>query len=90
MGSGNVKIWVAQKTNPCVCYLFQNEDSISSTILYEQCSSGPTSENLNAAQVVRRCIISGSNPEYTGGVTTILPCSSIVSCSFDDDCGYCS
>jgi uncharacterized delta-60 repeat protein len=77
--------------NNCVCYLFQNEDSTSSSIFYTPCGSSSTSEVLPAGQAVRRCIDPvAENPSYTGGVTTIVPCSSQTTCDEDSDCTNCS
>jgi len=77
--------------NNCVCYLFQNEDSTSSSIFYTPCGGSSTSESLPAGQAVRRCIDPvAETPSYTGGVTTIVPCTSQTSCTEDNDCTSCS
>jgi uncharacterized delta-60 repeat protein len=78
-------------TPNCACYLFQNEDSQQSSIFYTPCGGTTTSEVLNAGAAVRRCInYIAETPSYTGGVTTILPCSSITTCEINEDCGTCS
>lgn len=76
----------------CVCYYFQNEDSSQSSIFWTPCGSETeTSEVLGAGQVVRKCVNSAATaPSYTGGVTTIAPCSSVTTCSIDADCSGCT
>jgi len=75
----------------CFCYYFQNEDAGQSTIFYTPCGSvSETSEVLGGGQAVRRCVNLLTAPSYTGGVTTIQPCSSVISCSIDADCTGCT
>ena len=77
--------------NNCVCYYFFNEDSVSSSIFYTPCGGSSTSEVLPAGQSVERCIDPiAETPSYTGGVTTIGPCSSATACTNDGDCTNCA
>lgn len=74
-----------------VCYYFQNEDSVSSSIFYYGIFAGSTSEVLTAGNSVQRCVDPNQfAPYYTGGVTTIGPCSSATSCTDDGICEGCT
>lgn len=74
-----------------VCYFFQNESSSASTIFYYGIFAGSTSQTLNAGEATQRCIDPNQFvPYYTGGITTIGPCSSVTSCANDGDCEGCS
>lgn len=74
-----------------VCYYFQNEDSVSSSIFYYGIFAGSTSEVLSAGNSVQRCVDPNQfAPYYTGGVTTIGPCSSATVCTDDGICEGCA
>jgi uncharacterized delta-60 repeat protein len=75
----------------CVCYYFQNESGELSFVDWYSCENGFSSITLNPGQVVRRCVdTSLAFPTYTGGYTTLNPCSSITTCTTDGDCGTCT
>lgn len=74
-----------------VCYYFQNEDSVQSTIYYYWIFGGSTSEVLNAGEARQRCVDPNQfAPYYTGGVTTIGACSSATICTDDGTCEGCT
>ncbi len=74
-----------------VCYYFQNEDSVQSSIFYYGIFAGSTSEVLAAGDAVQRCVDPNQfAPYYTGGVTTIGACSSATSCTDDGICEGCT
>ena len=74
----------------CNCYLFFNEDSVASTIFWKTCGGISTSETLGAGQSVEHCCDESQPPSYTGGVTTIVPCTSATTCTSDGDCTNCT
>jgi hypothetical protein len=74
---------------PCLCYYFENQDVVGSTIQYTLCDGSVVGEPLSAGSKVERCIRAGSG-DFSGGVTSIQPCSSVTICTDSVDCGGCS
>jgi hypothetical protein len=76
-------------TPPCLCYYFENQDVVGSSISYTLCDGSVVGEPLSSGAKVERCIQPGTG-DFTGGVTAILPCSSSTICTDSVDCSGCS
>lgn len=77
-------------TKSCLCYYFENQDITGSIINYYDCGGNNIVESLGAGNRVERCIQTSPAPDFTGGVTTILPCTSITTCTDNTDCSGCT
>ena len=77
-------------TRSCLCYYFENQDVTQSIIDYYDCGGLNQVETLDPGERVERCIQTSPSPNFTGGVTAILPCTSTTTCTDNTDCSGCT
>jgi len=73
----------------CACYLFFNETGTGGDISYKLCGGDSTVEQLGAGQTVRYCIDTSQTPTGDPGIT-IVPCSSVTTCTTSSECTSCT